>query len=357
MKENSQVSFVHRCVVARCGVFLCSCVVSGSVLSQDHGLPPAKQAAVTETPFAFVQGRPVGMAEVRFLLSTLRPATVGQRESLEQWLAQTPLDKEKLEAEIPREVVLAAVDQWIERLVILAFLEREKLAVPRAKVEADLRSWDERLQELGTSLEVYRQASGISHESLFQFRHWELSWQNYLDRRVTAESLQKYFEQFQSEFDGTKKRVAHIVLVIPPLDPNHPADAAERSILQQAARVKLDEVRLQITGGSLTFEQAAAQFSQGTSADTGGELGWVVREGPLSEAVSQAVYRLKLGEISQPIISPHGVHLLVVLEESPGSRTFPQVIEQVKHAAIQQIWRKIIDQESSNLSIERPNLR
>ncbi|MDP1559866.1 MAG: peptidylprolyl isomerase [Pirellulaceae bacterium] len=347
------MSFCSWTIVGRHWVCLFLWVVMGTGSHQDDKPATVRQEPAADKSLAFVQGRSIGMSEVRFLLSQIRATTTGQREALDQWLNQAPPDKQPAPPEIPSDVVLAAVDQWIERLVVLAFLEREQMAVPRAKVEADLRAWDERLQELGTSLEIYRKSSGISHESLFQFRQWELSWQNYLDRRVTDESLQKFFQQFPSEFDGTKKRVAHIVVVVPPVDSRDPNAVTEQSKLQMAARGKLAEIRQQIIDGSLTFAQAAAQFSQGTTADGGGDLGWVVREGPLAEVVSQTVFRLPLGEISQPIVSPHGVHLLTVLEETPGSRTYSEVVEQVKRAAIQQLWEKILANESGNLSIER----
>ena len=299
-----------------------------------------------------VQGRAIGMAEVRFLLSQIRPATTGQRDVVELWLQKSGGDSGTLPSSIPDEVISAAVQQWIERLIVLSFLERQQLSVPRAKVEADLQSWDQRLRELGTSLDEFRQTSGISRESLFQFRHWELSWQSYLDRRLTEESLQKYFQQFQAEFDGTQKRVAHIVLVMPADVSQNAADQEARSQWQDAACAKLQEIREQIIAGGLTFSAAAAQYSEGTSAQAGGELGWVVREGPLSEAVSQSVFRLNKGETSEPVTSPHGVHLLTVLEEVPGARTFSQVIEKVKQESMRQLWQKMVAQERSNLSIE-----
>ncbi|MBL8852998.1 MAG: peptidylprolyl isomerase [Planctomycetaceae bacterium] len=349
------MSFCNWMMVFKCSVGLSFwiAVVESPTLAQDEKSKPTSAATTPDEALAYVQGRPIGMAEVRFLLRQIRASTSGQQDALDRWLGQAPADKETAPAEIPRDVVWAAVDQWIERQVVLAFLERQQMAVPRAKVEADLRSWDERLQLLGSSLEAYRQSFGISEESLFQFRHWELSWQSYLDRRVTDDSLQRYYQQFQPEFDGTKKRVAHIVIVIPPADPDHPNGAEERTKLQLEGQRKLEEVREQIKSGSLTFAQAAAKFSQGTTADAGGELGWVVREGPLAEVVSQAVFRLPLGEISQPVVSPHGVHLLTVLEETPGSQTYSQVVERVKQAAMQQLWQKIIEEEMAKLSIER----
>ncbi len=326
-------------------------IVSGGRQEVQPAAPQTGPVVVSE--LAFVQGQSITMAEVRFLLSQVRPATTGQRAALDQWLSQRSADEaEPVPVTIPEEVVSAAVSQWIERLVVLSFLEREQLAVPRTQVEADLKSWDDRLRELGTSLEAYRLSSGISYESLLRFRQWELSWQSYLDRRITEESLQKYFAQFRPEFDGTRKRVAHVVLVIPAEDPTRAKTREEQDELRRAAQAKLTEIRQRIGDGGLTFSEAAAEYSQGTSAAQGGDLGWILREGPLSEAISKEAFQLAVGEISQPILSPHGVHLVTVLEESPGSIGYEQVIEQVKTSAIQKLWQMILTQETGNLSIE-----
>ncbi|MBL8890980.1 MAG: peptidylprolyl isomerase [Planctomycetaceae bacterium] len=347
MRRNLWVTVVVMGVWSQ-GIF------SPFAFPQDGTRVEAQESSDSLRVFATVQGHPIGLAEVRFLLSQVRPTTTGQQEALDQWLPpNSTTGPTSNPTEIPSEVVTAAVDQWIERFVVLSFLEREGLAVPRAKTEADLKAWDDRLRELGSSLDAYRARSGITAESLFHFRHWELSWQSYLDRRVTDDSLQRFFQENKADFDGTRKRVAHVVRVIPPLDPTRPNAVEARADLEKAAQAELANVRQQIVSGKKSFAEAAAEYSEGTSAEQGGDLGWIVREAPLSEVVSRAAFRLNRGEISPPIVSPHGVHLLTVLEETPGPRTYEQVAEQVKNAAIQKLWRMIQEQESGNLSIQR----
>lgn len=355
-----------------------SVVVGGSAGRQDEDQEAGKSSsqsdrAIPPPTWAFVQGLPIGIGEVRFLLGRLEPATTGQRASLDAWLADAAAEAPADWPELPPEVIQAAVEQWIERLVVLAFLERNQLASSPERVAAELETLDKQLRELGSSLQAYCGKSGIQRVALERHLQWELSWNRYVVRRVTDESLEKFFDLYPAEFDGRRRRVAHIVLLWETSADDEKVASADGDVQASPLPIPwprppragtterieaLTRVRQRIVAGELTFAKAAAQYSQGASASDRGDLGWTLREGPLSEAVSQAAFRLKMGEISPPIVSPHGVHLLTVLEEEPGQRSFEQVKERVKTAAIRELWEAIVQQQASNLSIEfRPPVR
>ncbi len=323
----------------------------GRAGNQRTGEPPPTE------PLAYVSGVPIGMPEVRYLLSALRATTTEQQEWLDVWIGSTGQEPSGL---LPSEVVDAAVEQWIERLVVLSHLERIQMAVVVARADSDLRALDERLQQLGTSLEAYRARFGISHESLLKYRQWELSWEEFLQRRVTEESLAKYFSVYHRDFDGTRRRVAHIVMVVEPVE-EYRERAAEKGVQPEALRTqaiqeaqeKLQGVRKKLVKSELTFGEAARLYSDGPSASREGDLGWVTRDGPLSAPVSLAAFRLEIGHISEPVESPHGVHLLMVLEEELGKIEYPQVKERVRRAAVRDLWTVLVEQERPHLSIFR----
>jgi parvulin-like peptidyl-prolyl isomerase len=365
-------------------------VEAGALAPQDESRGGAPE------PFAVVQGFPISLPEVRYLLSRVSPITTQQHSALDRWLGNaaalpdssrpseqaTPATgnrtaetrprqesaaeksaAEKSAAEksaaaepvrdallvtgepLPAPIVAAATEQWVERLLVLSFLQRQRLAVPVGQVESDLRHWDKALKQQGSSLDEYRGRWGISYESLLRHRHWELSWQAYVDRRLTPESLNVYFQNFHREFDGTRRQVAHLVKIVPA----HDASAQSRD----AVRRELQAIGQRIESGALSFAQATAAHSEGASAAIGGDLGWIHRDGPLTEALSQAAFRLSVGQVSPPIDSPHGVHLLTVLAEEPGELGFDQVQEQVYQAALRDLWRTILEQERPNVSIVR----
>ncbi|UDG80218.1 peptidylprolyl isomerase SurA [Candidatus Steffania adelgidicola] len=89
---------------------------------------------------------------------------------------------------------------------------------------------------------------------------------------------------------------------------------------QQALR-KLKVVAAQIKSGRITFNAAAKQFSEDLgSMNLGGDLGWnSVNE--FDPALGNVVTHLKKGEISTPVHSSFGWHLIQLLETSPVDKS------------------------------------
>lgn len=75
----------------------------------------------------------------------------------------------------------------------------------------------------------------------------------------------------------------------------------------------LQDVRRQIQSGRTSFARAAQQMSQDGSAAQGGDLGWV-GPGQFVPEFEQVMNRLQAGQISDPLVSRFGVHILEVLE-------------------------------------------
>ena len=65
----------------------------------------------------------------------------------------------------------------------------------------------------------------------------------------------------------------------------------------------------QIKSGEKTFEELASQFSDCSSAKQGGDLGPFGR-GQMQKPFEDAAFGLKVGEISGPIWTDSGVHII-----------------------------------------------
>ena len=72
-------------------------------------------------------------------------------------------------------------------------------------------------------------------------------------------------------------------------------------------------IRKDIVGGSNSFAQMARQHSQDGSAANGGELGWA-SPGQFVPEFERALTALQAGEISQPVVSRFGVHLIQLID-------------------------------------------
>ena len=112
-------------------------------------------------------------------------------------------------------------------------------------------------------------------------------------------------------------RARHILLTAG--DGQSPAQAQEQ----------LQDVRKAIVGGQTTFEAAAQALSQDGSAAQGGDLGWA-NPGMFVPEFEQVMDSLREGEISAPLVSRFGVHLIQVLERRRVEPTQEQQREQVR---------------------------
>ena len=103
------------------------------------------------------------------------------------------------------------------------------------------------------------------------------------------------------EASYTQTRARHILLRPGP------------QLSQEAAIARLQELRQRIAAGSARFDEVARQVSQDGSASAGGDLGWA-NPGMFVPEFEQAMNRLAPGQISEPLVSRFGVHLIQVQE-------------------------------------------
>ncbi len=93
---------------------------------------------------------------------------------------------------------------------------------------------------------------------------------------------------------------------------------------------RLEEMRQQILDGEATFEELADAYSQGPGAGDGGLIGTFGR-GELAPSFEDEVFDLPEGQVSSPVVTDFGVHLIEVLErESAPSQQVQQRREQIE---------------------------
>lgn len=92
-------------------------------------------------------------------------------------------------------------------------------------------------------------------------------------------------------------------------------------VTDQIAKQKLTDIRKAIVSGATTFEAAAKAYSEDPgSADNGGNLGWSMPE-RYDTGFKNGLLKLKKGEISQPVQSAYGWHLIQLLDTRKTDKT------------------------------------
>lgn len=120
--------------------------------------------------------------------------------------------------------------------------------------------------------------------------------------------------------DGTRSEKPQTVTV-KEVDAKHILVKTNALVNDEMAKQKLLNIRKSILDGETTFELAAKTYSEDPgSAENGGELGWnnPDRYDPLFK---NGLLKLKKGEISQPIKSSFGWHLIELVNTRNVDRT------------------------------------
>lgn len=103
-----------------------------------------------------------------------------------------------------------------------------------------------------------------------------------------------------SEAPVTQTRVRHILL------------RTNEVVSESEARRRLADIRERVVNGTADFGEMARVHSDDASSGRGGELDWVY-PGDTVPDFERAMNELKPGEISQPVRTPFGYHLIQVL--------------------------------------------
>lgn len=118
-----------------------------------------------------------------------------------------------------------------------------------------------------------------------------------------------YYEANKRTFSkGEQVRVRHILVRL-----GRTPSEAEKT----AAHDKALGLRKDIQGGKDFAEVAKESSDDPGSKAQGGELGWNERS-TFVPAFAQAAFNLKVGELSEPVLTPFGWHLLQVQEKKPA---------------------------------------
>lgn len=180
------------------------------------------------------------------------------------------------------------------------------LRIDRAKLTPEVQVSDEEIQKYYDA-----NKSAFMTEEQVQVAYIDL------DLKAISSSIQiddsavkDYYQSNLSRYSQAEERDAsHILIKL--------SDAMDA----QAARQKLLDIKQSLKNGK-TFEDMAKEYSQDPgSAKNGGALGFV-RKGLMDKPFEDALFALKVGEISEPVQSQFGLHL-IKLNQIRAGKTKP----------------------------------
>ncbi len=112
--------------------------------------------------------------------------------------------------------------------------------------------------------------------------------------------------------------------------PRHILLRTSPQLTAAAAGARLAGFRRQIEAGQRNYEALARENSEDGSAAQGGDLGWV-GPGMFVPEFEEAMNRLPIGGLSEPVVSRFGVHLIQVMARRQASLDVRQQREQARN--------------------------
>ncbi|MDO8288036.1 MAG: peptidylprolyl isomerase [Parvibaculum sp.] len=148
----------------------------------------------------------------------------------------------------------------------------------------------------------------------------DVYWLQLMRDKVDNKSVKAYYDEHIAKAEAESEvHAAHILV---------------------ASKLEADKIEATIKGGK-SFEDVAKAESKDTSAANGGDLGWFKKEEMVPE-FGNAVFAMKVGEVSAPVETQFGWHVIKLIEKRAAPKPTLQQSEE-------QIMRKLIGDEGNKL--------
>jgi peptidyl-prolyl cis-trans isomerase SurA len=207
-------------------------------------------------------------------------------------------------AEVREKLVPQVLRSLIDDQLRIQEAKRLKLTVDKEEVEAELKQTAEGNHQTLAQMKETLAKEGVPFSALEKQTLAQISWRKVIQKEirrrieVTDEEIESAYTKMLSSVSKPQYLAAEIFL---PVD--SPTDDT---------RVKnfADNIETQIRQGA-SFAKLAQQFSQAAGAAQGGDLG-TVQEGELPDELDQTLRSMNPGEISHPVRTQAGYHILLL---------------------------------------------
>ena len=222
------------------------------------------------------------------------------------------------------------VNYLVDNVIVDQYLTQLKIDVPAKEVDAALERIKAEAKKGGQDYGAMLKALHLSEDELRRELVSELKWEKFRLQQGTDKTLRGVFDQNLDMFNGAKMRARHILLRIVQ---DNKAEAEgrvialkkqiEAAVAQEVAKVpaannKLALEKERAKALEKVFSAVAAKESSCPSKAQGGDLGEFPRIGAMVEPFARAAFALKPYQMSNPVVTEFGVHLILCVDYRPG---------------------------------------
>ena len=296
-------------------------------------------------------------------------ASVHQQKPVESVVAvvnQTVITKTQLLEKTSRELYSAGIvpsdtflrlqrrflEDLIDEEILYEQAEKEKIAPPSELIDESTDRFLKKVENLFPDEESFLRHIHTTGVGYADFKKRIQKWEEreYCNDSLISKNIsilekdvQEYVEQLKREGKPTVRyHLSHLFLKFPEAAEDKDKDIVEKRALDLLAQIQ----------GGADFTRLVRKYSEDEATrKRGGDLG-TVEQGGFDKTIEQAVKNLKEGDISMPILTDEGVHLVRLETRTDARRLLFQeryikerarILEELRGAATIRILEKNLD--------------
>lgn len=242
------------------------------------------------------------------------------REAFDREMAMIQQRQTRSGQPVDRSVLMKWQDKILEGMIDkeLLYQESQKAGVKAAEdlVESQLDEIKKRFPD-NQAYEKALTGMNLTEADLRSRIEKELTIREWIEKSlldkitISEEETKAYYDAHPEMFVQPESvRARHILIKVDP-------KGGEKA--KAEARKKMEEIQKKLKDGG-DFEALAKEFSEDTSRDRGGDLGYFPK-GRMVKPFEESAFSLKVGEVSPIVETIYGYHLILVLDRKPEGKT------------------------------------
>jgi peptidyl-prolyl cis-trans isomerase C len=161
-------------------------------------------------------------------------------------------------------------------------------------------------------------------------------YQDFVSAKPAEADVLSYYEKNKATWEEAKARHILIRFKGSPV----PVREGQKDLTEEESLAKVQELRKKIVAGASFAELAKTESDDKGSGDNGGDLGSFGR-GQMVPEFDDAAFKLPVGQVSDPIKTQYGYHLLLV--ETRGSKSLEDARAEIEQKLKPDVGQKAID--------------
>jgi peptidyl-prolyl cis-trans isomerase C len=256
--------------------------------------------------------------------ATAVAATVNGQSILEMAVFRALCRNPPKDMELARKEV---INYLVDNVLVDQYLNQLKIAVDSKDVDQKIEQIKEEAKKNKTEFENILKSLFLTEPELRKEMTCALRWDRFVEQQATEKNLKDLFDKNINMFDGSQVQARHILFKSEQSSPEQMV--AKIALLKKQIEDEVGQEFAKLTPEYKTekekartlervFGRVATKESICPSKENGGDLGWFPRAGAMVEPFARAAFALKPFQMSDPVLTEFGYHLILTTDHKPG---------------------------------------